>query len=185
MALDYSLIVTWSYFALYMIGFLIVSIICAIKIRKQWKENKSQVEINPDQKKMSKRSALVLWAKLLWKKKKVYLQLVPHFFDQATDFGVIFEFWRLHQDGKDAGGLNTLYLFGVSIGVIVLHRIVSSIAVYRLTKNWIYCILQVFDALMIQCVWTNYQMDTDEPSNAQRYLQVLEATFEVRFDNIY
>ena len=86
-----------------------------------------------------------------------------------------YKYWDIHERGDDVG-INVLYLFGVSIGVIILHRIVSSIAVYRLTQNWKYAVLQFFDALMIQCVWTNYILGTDEPSNAQRYLQVLEAT---------
>ena len=165
--IHFSLVITWSYFIVYSIVFFIVSIVCAVRVREI--HNESELSIC---------SAFISWAKLLWKKKKVYIQLVPHFFDQATDFGVIYEFWKFHKDGNDIG-INTLYLFGVSIGVIVLHRIVSSIAVYRLTKNYKYAILQIFDVLMIHCVWINYQLETDEPSNAQRYLQILEATFEV------
>jgi len=126
-------------------------------------------------------SAFTHWAKLLWQKRKVYIQLIPHFFDQATDFGVIYEYWKIYDDGGTTG-INTLYLFFVSIGIIIFHRILSSLAIYRLTKDWRYAALQVLDALMIQCVYTNYVMDTDEPSNAQRYLQVLEATFEVKIN---
>ena len=182
MAVDlkvYSLVVTWTYFSVYVIAFLIVSIVCAAKIKKEYKASQATQELAPDQILMTKKTAITHWAKLLWKKKKVYLQLVPHFFDQATDFGVIFEYYRLSTDGNDHG-INTWWLFIISVGVIILSRVVSSIAIYRLTHNIKYTILQIFDALMIQCIWTNYILDTDEPSNAQRYLQILEATFEVK-----
>ena len=119
-----------------------------------------------------------LWSKLFLRKKKVYFQLVPHFFDQATDFGVIFEYYRYSQSEQDIG-INVKALFWVSIAVLIVHRIVSSAAIYKLTKKPIDVLLQLFDFLMIRCVWTNYKLGIDEPSNAQRYLQTLEATFEV------
>eukprot|EP01083_Nonionella_stella_P083750 231635_1 len=72
-----------------------------------------------------------------------------------------------------------MYLFVVSICVIIVHRIISSFAIYRLTKNKGFMLYQLFDLLMIRCVWTNYQLGTNEPSNQQRYLQILEAIFEV------
>ena len=74
--------------------------------------------------KLSKKKFFKRWLKLTWSKKKVYLQLIPHFFDQATDFGVIFEYYRLSTEDQDTPiGINTWYLFWVSIGVIILHRI--------------------------------------------------------------
>ena len=180
---DISLAIAWSYFIVYSIVFFIVSIVCAERVRKLYNESREKTtdleDLDPDNEPMTKSSAFVHWAKLLWEKKKIYIQLVPHFFDQASDFGVIYAYYKIHEDG-DRIGINTLYLFGVSIGVIIFHRIVSSIAVYRLTNNYKYAILQIFDALMIKCIWTNYLLETNEPSNAQRYLQVLEATFEVK-----
>eukprot|EP01084_Bolivina_argentea_P298328 514075_1 len=44
------------------------------------------------------------WAKLLWSKKKVYWGLVPHIFDQATDFGVAVEYWLMYKNNEDVGG---------------------------------------------------------------------------------
>ena len=183
MAVDYSLVITWSYFTLYVLTFFIVSIVCAREVRKQYKESRSTTQVSPDQSIMSKKSAFMHWAKLLWKKKSCYIQLIPHFFDQATDFGVIYEYWTLRNDTDIS--VNTMYLFGVSVGIIILHRIISSVAIYRLTKKWKYAILQLIDALMTQCIYTNYILDNDEPSNAQRYLQVLEATFVVKYFTIF
>lgn len=181
MAVDYSFVVTWTYFSVYVTIFLGVSFYCAIKVKKEYNEHKSIQEIQQDktqQQDWSKRGILMKWGKSVWQKKKIYLQLIPHFFDQATDFGVILEYWIKRND-EDLG-INTLYLFGVSIFVIVFHRIISSVAIYQLTRNKRFIFYQLFDLLMIQCIYTNYQLDTDEPSNSQRYLQVLEAIFEVR-----
>ena len=38
--------------------------------------------------------------------------------------------------------------------------------------------MQLFDFLIIKSVWKNHQTKGDEPSNTQRYLQILEATWE-------
>eukprot|EP01084_Bolivina_argentea_P307598 531697_1 len=174
---DYPQIVTWTYFTVYVTIFLGVSIYCVYKIRKDYKNYKNVQELqqNQLQQDWSKKGMFKTWYKSVWKKKKIYFQLIPHFFDQATDLGVILEYWRLRNDDV---GINTMYLFVISIFVIVLHRIVSSLAIYRLTKNKRFILYQLFDVLMIQCIWTNYQLNTDEPSNSQRYLQILEAIFE-------
>eukprot|EP01083_Nonionella_stella_P110686 324098_1 len=85
------------------------------------------------------------------------------------------EYWRLRDHDI---GIDTMYLFVVSISIVIVHRVISSFAIYRLTKNKAFILYQLFDLLMIRCVWSNYKLDTNEPSNQQRYLQVLEAIFE-------
>eukprot|EP01084_Bolivina_argentea_P064995 118489_1 len=162
---DYSLAITWAYFIVYVVMFLVVSIICAIHIKK---------ESDPD---ASICHLIKAWGKSLWTKKKIYGELIPHFFDQATDFGVVVEFYLYYKSGDDIG-INTKYLFVLSIAIIVLHRVISAIAVYNLTQKPMYAIYQLLDVLMIKCVYTNYQLDTTQPSNAQRYLQTMEAIFE-------
>eukprot|EP01084_Bolivina_argentea_P128794 227580_1 len=171
----YSYVVTWTYFGVYVIIFLVTSIVCAMRVRSDYKQYQQIPQSHKQPIVLTKVDFVKLWGKLLWKKKKVYFQLVPHLFDQASDFGVLVEYWYLRNQNI---GINTLYLFAVSVSIIIFHRIISSIAIYRLTNNKLYTICQLFDLLMVQCVWTNYQLNTEEPSNSQRYLQILEAIFE-------
>ena len=267
MAVDYSLTITWTYFSVYVLIFLITSIVCTIEVsrkkhiykRKHNQLNQSQnihkmvayhtkrknTESHNDQnkgmlkyhhisnesnannfdqfkltddmvdieeskyeleyaqnhssehisttdleekyntlkdedQKFTTAGMIQQWAKLFWRKKKVYFALLPHFFDQATDLGVIFEYYRYIRNEEDIG-IDTKYLFFTSISVIIFHRIVSSVAIYNLTRKPFDVLLQLFDFLMIKCIYTNYRLQTDEPSNAQRYLQTMEATFEVKF----
>eukprot|EP01083_Nonionella_stella_P125152 378422_1 len=161
---DYSLVITWGYFITYVLVFTIASIVCAISVYKD-KEDKGVVKLAK------------AWAKSIWVKKKIYLELVPHFFDQATDFGVVYEFYISYSSGVEIG-INMGYLFTLSIAIIVTHRVVSAVAVYNLTHNPKYAVAQLFDVLMIQCIYTNYKLGTAEPSNAQRYLKTMEAIFE-------
>ena len=129
----YSLVVTWTYFILYILIFLIVSIVCAHEV-KQCRDNiKDCAELPSDYKASdwTRKGSFTQQYQSLWKKKKVYFQLIPHFFDQATDFGVLFEYWELRH--RDDIGISTLHLFWVSIIVIILHRLISSFAIYRLT----------------------------------------------------
>ena len=69
-------------------------------------------------------------------------------------------------------------VFSVSIAVIILHKMVSCGAVYTLTKDMKNVFLQFIDFMMIKAIYLNYKLNTDEPGNAQRYLQILEGTFE-------
>ena len=69
-------------------------------------------------------------------------------------------------------------IFSSSIAVIILHKVISCGAVYALTRNIKDVFLQFIDFMMIKAIYLNYKLNTEEPGNAQRYLQILEGTFE-------
>ena len=178
---NYSLIATLSYFTVYALIYLIVSIICAVKISIVHEtELTVPAELEEQVSVVNETKLITTWMKLLWQKRNIYLQLIPHFLDQATDIGVIIEYYRLYNEGDDIG-INTWYLLSISIAIIIIHKFISSLAIYRLTRTLRYIIYQLFDLSLIPCIWTNYEIDTNEQTNAQRYLQVLEATFQVRY----
>eukprot|EP01084_Bolivina_argentea_P071110 129312_1 len=121
------------------------------------------------------------WLKLSWSKKRIYVSIAPHLFDQATDVGVIVQYYQytfIDTEAIDNDALKPLYWFYLSIVILVVHRLVSSLGVYLLTRNWFNVLLQSMDILMIRCVWTSYKLGRDEPSTTQKYLALLEATFE-------
>eukprot|EP01083_Nonionella_stella_P057275 150408_1 len=165
---DYSLVIMWAYFIAYVLMFVVVSIVCAIGVHRK-KDPKANIC-----------KLIKAWVISLWHKKKIYGELIPHFFDQATDFGVVYEFASLYydKDNEINTRVNTYYLFLLSISIILGHRVVSAVAVYNLTHNPMYSFYQLLDVLMIQCIYTNYKLGTNQPSNAQRYLQTMEAIFE-------
>eukprot|EP01083_Nonionella_stella_P268368 907200_1 len=165
---DYSMVILWAYFIAYILMFLVVSIICAISVHREKFPNSSIGTL------------LKAWVVSLWHKKKIYGELLPHFFDQATDFGVVYEFGIYYEKQKhgESFGINAAWLFYLSFTIIIAHRVISAVAVYNLTRKPMYAVYQFFDVLMIQCVYTNYKLGTTQPSNAQRYLQTMEAIFE-------
>eukprot|EP01084_Bolivina_argentea_P118485 210216_1 len=126
------------------------------------------VEISPNNVQYSVKHFFKRWAQLLWQKKNTYLIIIPYFFDQATDFGLVYKYYCVQNK----------YFFIMSITVIIAYRIISCCAVYKLTKNKLFVVWQMMEVLLIRSVWTNYQLHSEEPSNCQRYLQILEATFE-------
>eukprot|EP01084_Bolivina_argentea_P165498 287512_1 len=123
--MDYSMLIMWAYFSAYVVMFSVVSIICAIHVHREKYPNSKAVVL------------IKAWTVSLWQKKQIYGQLLPHFFDQATDFGVVYEFGRYYKEQRETGqikGINAQYLFYLSITIIIAHRAVSSAAVYHLTR---------------------------------------------------
>eukprot|EP01084_Bolivina_argentea_P047435 87409_1 len=139
--------------------------------------NNSQ-SFNPKQDPTYSKNIIKHWAKLVWSKKKVYWGLVPHIFDQATDISVAVEYWIMYKNDVNVTDTNPLYFFMSTVFFLLLHRIVSTVTLYYLTRNPMDALLQSFDLLLIKAIWTNYKLGSNEPSNIQRYLGVLEATFE-------
>ena len=128
------------------------------------------------------RKFLVYWLKTLWKKKSIYISIIPHLFDQATDLGVIYKYYEIwqrpEQFPKENAAIEIQYIFFASIFVIILHKVISCGAIYALTRKCTNVFLQFLDLMMVKAIYLNYKFATDEPGNAQRYLQILEATFE-------
>eukprot|EP01083_Nonionella_stella_P128295 388699_1 len=191
--MEYSVIVSWIYFGVYFTMIVIASFICALLVRDEYKNEKAETtnasadgdieqketqETRDDdansEKKHGCKHYLKKWFRLVLQKRKIYLQIIPHLFDQATDAGVILTYYNYQDDQY----INTMYLFYVSIAVLVLHRLVSSFGVWQLTHNWFNVVLQLLDVLMIRAIWTSYKLGGTEPSTAQRYLGIMEATFE-------
>ena len=101
-------------------------------------------------------------------KNSVYLGLFPRLFDQATNAGVIYDFyalWRAHADGEGDGnaGITSYQSFFVaSLGVVILHRVISTVAIYRLTRSWKDAVLQVFDLMLVKAIRVNKPLGIDE-----------------------
>eukprot|EP01083_Nonionella_stella_P190303 704809_1 len=173
MAVDvekYSVTVATCYFILYLTIFVITSVVCALETKKETASCCSKAFFK-------------LWLKSLWQKKKLYLTVIPHLFDQATDLGVLFTYYALWNNSCTepectSSVIKPQYWFFASIFVISLHKIVSCVAVYLLSRSCMDVIYQFFDVLIIRAIYTNYKLNTNEPSSAQRYLQILEGTFE-------
>eukprot|EP01084_Bolivina_argentea_P026330 48955_1 len=152
--------------------------------KEPFKEANNEVEIdddstNKDEKKtIYHKNPVIHWAKLMNSKKKIYWGLLPHTFDVATDIGVVMEYYALYKAGKRIGSLNPFWLFCISISIIVSSRIISSFAVYSITRRGRDAVLQLFDLLMMKAVFTSYKLNAAEPTTMQRYLGLLEAILE-------
>eukprot|EP01084_Bolivina_argentea_P166383 288861_1 len=73
-----------------------------------------------------------LCAKDVWGRKSVYLPLISHLSDTATDFASVVEFGIVAASSNPIDcGINVWYLFASSIICMVIYRIISSIIIYR------------------------------------------------------
>eukprot|EP01084_Bolivina_argentea_P117277 208295_1 len=144
--------------------------------------NMETANIEIDEREFAKKNdgnLLKLWVKSVWSKKSIYWAVVPHIFDQATDFGLIYEYYQgtSWNKGNDTV-FDTKWFFIFSLFTIIFQRFVSTITIYTMTKNIKCTILQFLDLLIIKAIWVNYSLGLDEPCNPQRYIQILEACFE-------
>ena len=118
---------------------------------------------------------------LAWQKKRCFFPVLAHIFDQMTDFGVIIEFYQIWQKtDKDnyCAGVNIFVLFVLSVLAFCVYRIYSAFQVGLRLQSWKDGLLQFFDLKLFHAVWINYQSKSDAPSNPQKWIQSMEATFE-------
>ena len=65
------------YFGTYFTAFVCTSVYCAYIVNKEYT-------------KLSCLNKLIKWLIITWKKKQLYLSLIPHLFDQTTDIAVLY-----------------------------------------------------------------------------------------------
>ena len=119
----------------------------------------------------------------IWQKKRCYLPCVTHTIDQATDIGVIIQFYQIYkyesENNIDCDSINGAYLFWNSIFAFCFYRIISSIWIYNLTGGRIVdTLLQIFDLKLYHALYINFQRNNVDLNSPQRYLMLLEATLE-------
>eukprot|EP01083_Nonionella_stella_P072985 197046_1 len=129
---------------------------------------------------------LKTWMMDIFKRRKCYLPIIAHVFDQITDVVVAIQFYDLATNPliSDNGqwgpcnGLNMWYLFIITVGSMGVYRLISSWLIYRATKWWFRFILQLFDIELLWTLYVNYVCHNVEPCNPQRWIITLEAALE-------
>ena len=121
--------------------------------------------------------------KAILARKRCYLPVITHTIDQATDIGVIIQFYQIYKyendNNVDCNRINGGYLFFNSIFAFSFYRIISSIWIYNLTGGKIIdTILQIFDLKLYHALYINFEQNNIEPNSPQRYLMLLESTLE-------
>eukprot|EP01083_Nonionella_stella_P074566 202323_1 len=114
-------------------------------------------------------------------RKAIYLPVVAHFADTATDFASIVEFGLVanNTEPHDCGGLNVMYLFVLSICAMVAYRVLSAYKIWQITdSSCTRTILQLFDVELYHVLYFSHQWGLKGKSSPQRMLSVLESVFE-------
>merc|ERR1712241_788523 len=110
----------------------------------------------------------------MWRMKSVYFSILPHVFDQATDIGTIIEYYEEWQNPKYTdSSTRPFWFFAVALFILIFQRILSSVIILYLTRNWRSALYQFCDVLMVKAIWINYKLKLDQPCNPQRFISIL------------
>ena len=124
-----------------------------------------------------------LWLYDTYLRRKCYLPVLTHIIDQMTDVGVIVAFALLYIEEEEKGDnycedINPLWLLILSLCSFWFYRIISAISIYFQTKSIFRLLLQLFDFELFRALLVNYKLNSERPSNPQRWIQSLEAVWE-------
>eukprot|EP01084_Bolivina_argentea_P067649 123161_1 len=127
-----------------------------------------------------------LWIVDVLHRKSVYGPLVAHLADTASDFAAVVEFYEISKTSnpEDCNGLNTWYLFYLSIGCMALYRVISSYAIWRITGSIKRVTLQFIDVELFEVLHLSHQLGLKGASSPQRLIQCLEAVFEASCQSV-
>eukprot|EP01083_Nonionella_stella_P249698 863121_1 len=142
------------------------------------------MKFNPTFAKKSTGARFKMWIRDVWQRRRCYIPLLTHLFDQVTDISVAIQFWDLAEtksanDWEACNGLNMWYLAILTILSMAIYRLISSYLIYKATKGSLgRFILQMLDCELFRALYINYLCDNTEPCSPQRWITALEAALE-------
>ena len=86
---------------------------------------------------------------------------------------VYYEAWKEYETLGEERVIDPMWWFVFGITIIGFQKMLSSLTIFYLTRNWKASLLQVLDLLMVKAILINYQLNLDSPGNGQRYLELL------------
>eukprot|EP01084_Bolivina_argentea_P160987 280283_1 len=139
-------------------GVLYVSMLLIVSIYSFW----LLMEYNSKFMQSSTLKKIRIWCMDVWKRRRCYIPIIAHIFDQLTDITVAIQFYVLaqtkHDNGNwtDCNGLNIWYLFILTVLSMIIYRVVSSFLIYQNTKSKQRVISQLFDLELFRALYINY-----------------------------
>eukprot|EP01083_Nonionella_stella_P020799 57700_1 len=127
---------------------------------------------------------VIKWTKDVWLRRRCYIPIITHLFDQITDISVAIQFYDLSITKNDndwiaCGGLNIWYLFILTILSMAIYRIISSYLIYKSTSYSLsHLVFQLLDIELFRALYINYLCNKTEPCDPQRWITAMEASLE-------
>ena len=127
-------IVAWSYVGVQATIWFATSVVSLQAIPKDRKKD------------LSFKKLFSLWIKTMWKMRSIYSAFAVHTFDFMTDVLVIADWWNA-DDTKD---INSRLMAQVSIGILILYKFISSLAILFIMESYTRAFLQFCDLLLFE-----------------------------------
>ena len=114
----------------------------------------------------------------------IYLPLVTHLFDQASDIAVVAQFiliWKADVDCVNEITGDTMKVFQfviVSMLCLIAYRIMSSIWIYTISKRFMRVLFQFFDLEIFRAIYITSELKISEKTEPQKIIDLFEATLE-------
>ena len=104
------------------------------------------------------KSMMKLWTIAIWKMRSIYTSLIVHIFDFLTDLLVVSEWY--HQANVNSSNnkedINYLAMAHCSVGIIILYKIISSLAVL-IDYEWKHALLQFIDVALFVEIYRKHK----------------------------
>lgn len=130
----------------------------------------------------------------------VYTTILVHIFDYYTDLIIVIQWCKEARTQYDAGrsvadnGVNMILLASCAVGVMVMHRVVSTVAVLNMqrpdserTRGRFYAALQFFDVYVLVEVWKSHKegQRTDQLKWLINLESIFEASWQIMLQAVY
>eukprot|EP01083_Nonionella_stella_P067822 179659_1 len=124
--------------------------------------------------------------KAIWSKKAIYGQILIHFYDTATDLGVLIQWYLLAQNEQNTVHIDMYSLVWATVSFLVLYRLLTAIMVLvaaynnqlSITETIFDVFLSLIDMYVVKVVYKSIKTNKSEPTSKQKAIQLNESIFE-------
>eukprot|EP01083_Nonionella_stella_P067823 179662_1 len=124
--------------------------------------------------------------KAIWSKRAIYAQILIHFYDTATDIGVLIQWYLLAQNEHNTPHIDMYSLIWATISFLIIYRLLTAIMVLvascnnqlSITETIFDVFLSLIDMYVVKVVYKSIKTKKSEPTSKQKAIQLNEAIFE-------
>eukprot|EP01084_Bolivina_argentea_P215908 366660_1 len=105
----------------------------------------------------------------IWSQRRIYAPLIVHFYDTATDIGVVYYWYTLMTDEIDYESVNMHVFFWCGVSFLLLYRLLTLFFVIldvlcniNLDSDWYDIILVLCDLYIFKAVYNSFQQANDK-----------------------
>eukprot|EP01084_Bolivina_argentea_P070031 127387_1 len=119
----------------------------------------------------------------VWIQRAIYAQVIVHFYDTATDIGVMITWYTLYKDHIDYVSVDMAVFFWGSVAILLFYRFIGGVISYQFDTDIHFCcriLMIIFDAFIFEAIYESFKSSQEIIEDNKRRAETKRERIEIK-----